>query len=52
MRKRLEELSLPAQPHWLNNGDNGETAEVFDSKPCEVAVSPRISLVERVKKAG
>jgi hypothetical protein len=39
MRKRLEELRVPAQPQWLNNGDNAETAEVFDSEPEVVASS-------------
>jgi hypothetical protein len=39
IRKRLEELRVPAQPHWVNSEDNGEVAEVFDSEPVEVVAN-------------
>jgi hypothetical protein len=52
MRERLEELKWRTQPNLLQMEVHGEIVEVFDSKPGEVAASPRISLVERVKKAG
>ena len=50
MRKRLEELSWRTQPRSLSNGDHGEVAEVFDSKPGEVVASPPISLAQQQKK--
>jgi len=40
MRNRLEGLSWRTQPRSLNNGDQGEVVEVFDSKPGEVMASP------------
>jgi hypothetical protein len=50
MRKRLEELSWRTQPRSLSNGDHGEVAEVFDSKPGEVVANPPISLAQQQKK--
>lgn len=52
MRKRLEELSGRMQSNLLKMEVHGEVVEAFDSKPGEVAGSPPISLVERVKKTG
>jgi hypothetical protein len=51
MRRRLEELNWRTQPGSLNNGDHGAVVRVFDSKPDEVAASPRISPAQRKKVA-
>lgn len=52
IRQRLEELNLRMQqPHSLNDRDQEEVAQVFDSKPNEAVPSQPASLIQR-KKTG
>lgn len=51
MRRWLEELNWRTQPDSLGNGGHEEVLAVFESKPDEVAASPRISSAQRKKVA-
>ncbi|MGA2458844.1 MAG: hypothetical protein ABSF85_14845 [Terriglobales bacterium] len=52
MRKRLEELNWQTPPRLLENRNQGEVVEVFDSKPGEVVASPPISLKPEQRKTA
>ena len=50
MRKRLEELNWRKQPRSLIHGDNGEVAEVFNSKAPEGAARRPVSVKEQQER--